>query len=216
MQPAPFIRHRTTTWSANHRAHDASAASALLTDAVPSTKQQPPLMSLLGVHALPIVNVVMRSLKLTMRSRAVRISTIKIGFDPAADSIWIRSIKIRFEPNSVLESVRTLVSCTGFVTEATSLTEGQQNFAWCLAISWAGTPYIHFQGLLRSLILAVLLHGTPAVGISQTLWRGTRNGITEIHIFGWSAITLGSSPHSSAFFFGTCCIASAITSLREH
>jgi len=33
---------------------------------------------------------------------------MKIGFDPAADSIQIRSIKIGFDPNSVLELVRTL------------------------------------------------------------------------------------------------------------
>jgi len=65
----------------------------------------PPLMSLIGAHALPVVNAVTRSLKSTARSTAVR---IKIGFDPAADSIRIRSIKIGSDPNSVLESVRTL------------------------------------------------------------------------------------------------------------
>ena len=34
--------------------------------------------------------------------------------------------------------------------------------------------------VLRSRILAALLHGTPAAGLSQTLQRGTRNGITEL------------------------------------
>ena len=63
----------------------------------------PPLMSLLRVHVLPVVNAVMRSLKSTARSGAVR-----IRFDPAADSIRIRSTKIGFDPNSVLESARTL------------------------------------------------------------------------------------------------------------
>jgi len=67
----------------------------------------------------------------------------------------------------------------------------QPNFARCLAISWADTLYIHFRGLLqvqnslcvqvlRSPILAALLHGTRAVGVSQTLPRGTRNGIEEL------------------------------------
>jgi len=42
--------------------------------------------------------------------------------------------------------------------------------------------------------LAAILHGTPAAGVSQTLRRGTRNGITELSqtappIFGWAAIT---------------------------
>jgi len=50
--------------------------------------------------------------------------------------------------------------------------------------------------VLRSPILEALLHGTRAVAVSQTLWRGTRNGITElsqraISLFGWTAMTLG-------------------------
>jgi len=40
------------------------------------------------------------------------------------------------------------LSSLGFVTAATSLTGGQPNFARCLAVSWAGTWYIHFRGLL--------------------------------------------------------------------
>jgi len=59
--------------------------------------------------------------------------------------------------------------------------------------------------VLRSLILAALLHGTPAAGVSQTLRRGTRNGITQLSqtvppIFGWAAITLGIGPHYSCFY----------------
>ena len=57
-----------------------------------------PLMSLLGVHALPVVNALTRSLKSTARSRAVRrILTSKIKFDAAVDSIWIRFIKVGFD-----------------------------------------------------------------------------------------------------------------------
>jgi len=40
------------------------------------------------------------------------------------------------------------VSRFGFVTAAASLNRSQPNFAWYLAISWAGTLYIHFLGLL--------------------------------------------------------------------
>jgi len=64
----------------------------------------------------------------------------------------------------------------------------QPNFARCLAISCAGSLYIHFRGLLppngilpgakftllqilHFPILAVLLHSTRAVGISQTVWH---------------------------------------------
>jgi len=54
--------------------------------------------------------------------------------------------------------------------------------------------------VLRSPILAALLHGTPAAGISETLRHGTRNGITELSlsappIFGRVVITLGIGPH---------------------
>jgi len=70
-----------------------------------------------------------------------------------------------------------LVSCLGFGPAPTSLNGGQLNFAGCLAVSCAGTLYIHFWGsfpltdfcqiqnllyvqVLRSPILAALLHGT--------------------------------------------------------
>jgi len=36
----------------------------------------------------------------------------------------------------------------GFVTAPALLNRGQPNFAQCLAVSWDGTLYIHFQGLL--------------------------------------------------------------------
>jgi len=56
--------------------------------------------------------------------------------------------------------------------------------------------------VLRSHILAALLHGTPAAGVSQTLRRDQRNGIMKLSqrappIFDWAAITLGIGPHSS-------------------
>ena len=54
-----------------------------------------------------------------------------------------------------------------FFTASTSLNWGQPIFARCLAVSWAGTRYIHFQGLLpltefcqvqNSLCVCVLLY----------------------------------------------------------
>jgi len=49
-------------------------------------------------------------------------------------------------------------------------------------------------------MLAALLHGTPAAGVSQTLRHRTRNGISQTvpPIFGWATITLGNGPHSDA------------------
>jgi len=59
--------------------------------------------------------------------------------------------------------------------------------------------------VLRSAILAELLHGTRAVAVSQTSWRGRGNGITELSerappLFGWAAITLGIGQHSSCCY----------------
>jgi len=61
--------------------------------------------------------------------------------------------------------------------------------------------------VLRSPIFAALLHGTRAAAVSQTLWCGTRNRVTEFSprappIFGWAAITFGIRPHSSLLLFG--------------
>jgi len=115
------------------------------------------------------------------------------------------------------------VSRLAFVTAATSLTRGQPNFARF----WPSPGLVHdiyiFGGscpltefflvqnslyveVLHSLILAALLQGTPASAVSQTFWRGTRNGITEPSqrappMFGWAAITLGIGPHSSLHLF---------------
>jgi len=111
------------------------------------------------------------------------------------------------------------VSRLGSDTAPTSLTGGQPNFARCLAVSWVATLYIHFRSscsrtefcpvqnslyvqVLSSPILPALLHGTTAAGVSKTLRHGTKNRITELlqrapPIFGWAAITLGISPHSS-------------------
>jgi len=60
--------------------------------------------------------------------------------------------------------------------------------------------------VLRSPILAALLHGTPAAGVSQTLLRSTRSEITKLSqrappIFGWEAVTLGIGPHSNFYLF---------------
>ena len=115
------------------------------------------------------------------------------------------------------------VSLRGSVTASKLLNGGQQNFAVCLAVSWAGTLYMHFGGccpltefcvqVLRSLILAALLHGTPAASAIQTLCRGTRNGITELSqralpIFGWATITLGIGLHSSLLSIFFCPVVS--------
>jgi len=66
------------------------------------------------------------------------------------------------------------------------------------------SPYVQ---VLR-LLLAALLHGTPAAGVSQTSQRGSRNEITELSqtaqpIFGGAAITFGIGPHASCFYFGS-------------
>ena len=103
----------------------------------------------------------------------------------------------------------------------------EPNFARCLAVSCGGILRIHFRWLLSpngilpaakftlrsSLLISYIssfLHGSRAVDVSQSLRRGTRNGITDLSrkapsIFGRAAITLGIGPHSS-------CIVNAVLS----
>jgi len=55
---------------------------------------------------------------------------------------------------------------------------------------------------VRELAIRELSSYPPGAGVSQTLRRGTRNGITELlqrapPIFGWAAITLGIGPNST-------------------
>jgi len=69
-----------------------------------------------------------------------------------------------------------------------------------------GTP-ANFNGFC---VLAALLHGTRAVGVSKSLRCRTRNGITEHWqkappIFGRAAITLSIGAHSSFFILYFIC-----------
>ena len=106
------------------------------------------------------------------------------------------------------------VSSLGFITAPASLKRGQPNFARCLAVSWAVTLYIHFGGsypltefcqvqnslcgqVLRSPILAALLHGAGAVDVRQLC--GVRQRVPPI--FSGAAITLGIGAHSSCHIF---------------
>jgi len=63
-----------------------------------------------------------------------------VNFGPLAADIgslvWVTSSKFQ------------RVSRLGFATAAMSLNGSQPNFARCLAVSWAGTSYICFRGLL--------------------------------------------------------------------
>jgi len=86
------------------------------------------------------------------------------------------------------------------------------NFAQCLAVFWAGTLNIHFPGAFapKGILPGAKLMLRPSLAISyigsftarhssswrvsQTLQRGTRNGITELShtappVFGRAAIT---------------------------
>ena len=87
--------------------------------------------------------------------------------------------------------------------------------AYCICILGCSCPLMEFCQLQNSLCvqplhspkLTVLLHGTPAAAVSQSLRHGTRNGITELSVratpvFGRAAIKLGIGPHSS---WPICC-----------
>ena len=60
------------------------------------------------------------------------------------------------------------VSRVGFVTAATSLNGGQPNFARCLAVSCAGTLYIHFRGPLphNGILQGAIFTSRPSIAFS--------------------------------------------------
>jgi len=113
----------------------------------------------------------------------------------------------------------TPANFNGFRILASLLQRRHSLQARCVAISWAGTLYIHFQGccpltefcqaqnslcvqVLHSPILAASLHSTPASDVSQTLRHAIRNGIRQLPqrvppICAWAAIMLGIGLHSS-------------------
>jgi len=67
---------------------------------------------------------------------------------------------------------------------------------FCLLMEFCQVQTSLCVQVLRSPILAALLHDSRPVGVSQALQCGTRNGIMELlqtapPIFGWAAITLG-------------------------
>jgi len=78
----------------------------------------------------------------------------------------------------------------------------------CPLTEFCPVPNSLYVQVLYSRILAALLHGTPTAGISQTLWHGTRNGITQLSqrappLFDTAAMTLGIGPHSSSFYLSS-------------
>ena len=67
------------------------------------------------------------------------------------------------------------VSRLGFITALMSLNGGQSNSARCLSVSWAGTLYIHFRGLLhRNGIL-------PKFTLHQSLAFLYTGSVTALH-----------------------------------
>ena len=75
--------------------------------------------------------------------------------------------------------------------------------------SWPLTEFCQVQNysLCVQVLRSPIRHGTPAAGVSQTLRRGTKKGIRPTvlsqrapPIFGWAAITLCISRHSSFIY----------------
>ena len=97
---------------------------------------------------------------------------------------------------------------TNQTLHAVSTSPGLVHYIYIFGGSCTLTEFCPMQNslyvqVLRSPILAALLHGTPPASVSQALRCGTRNGITELSqrappIFGWAATMLGvGPPHSS-------------------
>jgi len=100
---------------------------------------------------------------------------------------------------------------TGFASWLRYCTGGQPNFPWSLAVSWAGTLYRHFGALALwrnfarckihftskscAYIRSVTARHSIAAGVSQTLRRGTRNGILELSLTAPSTLWVKKTRH---------------------
>jgi len=84
------------------------------------------------------------------------------------------------------------VSRLAVVTAATPLTGGSPNFARCLAVSWLGTLYIHFRGLL------------PPVGILSGAKFTLRSSLAFSYIGSLTArhSRSGRQPNFAAWYHG--------------
>jgi len=104
------------------------------------------------------------------------------------------------------------VSRLGFITAATSLNGSQPNFARCLAVSWAGTLYVHFRELLPryGILPGARFTLCPSLALSSigsvtarhsSTGRQPNCGVEQRAppMFTRAAITLGIGPHCSFF-----------------
>jgi len=129
---------------------------------------------------------------------------VNVGPLTAADGLPVLGTPSKFQ----------WVSGLDFVTAPTSLNRGQPNFAQCLAISWTGTLYINFRGLLppNGILPDAEFTLRPSLAFSYIFSVTARHsssgrqpncGVLQRAppIFGRMAITLGVGPHSSLTLF---------------
>jgi len=105
--------------------------------------------------------------------------------------LYLRSWGMYWQSGKNLLNVDTCSTCPHNMVNFSLLTIKIGSGVW-------GTP-ANFNGFG---VLAALLHGTPVVGVSQTLRRWTEGAI---YIFGRAAITLGIGPHSRWWLAVVCC-----------
>ena len=126
-----------------------------------------------------------------------------------------------------------LVSCLGFVTAVTLLTGGQPDCARCLAVSWARHDIYIFVGcspltefclvhnslyvqVLRSPIVAALLHGTAAADVVCSMVQGMElpNFCRQRHLYSAEWPSRWTSAHILVFVF-TVFVTSLILFIHE-
>jgi len=160
------------------------------------------VISLQPRHASTIGKNLLNSLQMSSQYANVGPLTAEIGlpvWDTPANFNWFHLLASLLQRCRSTEASQTLHNLWS--------SPGLAHYIYIFGGFCPLTDFWHVQNslciqVLRSRILAALLHGMPAAGLSQTLQRGTRNGITELlqrmpPILGWAAITLGISPHFS-------------------
>ena len=125
---------------------------------------------------------------------------------------WVRFTSLR-HPSKFQR-----VSRLAFVPAATSLTGGQPKFARRFSVSWAGTLYIQFRGLLPpdGILPGAKFTLHPSLAFSYIgriiAWSASLCSIEQRvpHIFDRVAITLGIGPHPSLYLWSPYVIGQTI------
>ena len=121
------------------------------------------------------------------------------------------------------------ISRLGFITAAMSLTGGQPNFAWCLAVCCSGIPYTYFWGLLPPGVILPVQNSLVSKSCVLLCWQHYCSAFQQRDQLNFAALSRGRHLYSAgwpshwasvhilvAFHLSWCTFKQQLVSLRMH